>query len=77
LILSRLTAAGYNEISRAHLIDPTSDYAGRKMAWTPPAYAGRCVFVRSDKELVCASLAAEANGKEQERWKSTKVPRFR
>ena len=69
LILSRLTAAGYNEISRAHLIDPTSDYAGRKMAWPPPAYAGRCVFARSDKELVCASLAAEANGKEQEQWK--------
>jgi hypothetical protein len=40
------------------LIDPTSDYAGRKMAWPPPAYAERCVFVRSDKELVCASLAA-------------------
>jgi outer membrane protein assembly factor BamB len=41
LILSRPTAAGYHEISRAHLIDPTSDYAGRKMAWPPPAYAQR------------------------------------
>ena len=58
LILSRLTAAGYQEISRAHLLDPTNDYGGRKMAWTPPAYANRCVFARSDKELVCASLAA-------------------
>jgi hypothetical protein len=58
LILSRLTAAGYHEISRFHLLDPTSDYAGRKMAWPPPAYANRCVFARSDKELVCASLAA-------------------
>jgi len=25
--------------------------------------------VRSDKELVCASLAAEVNGKKLERWK--------
>jgi len=58
LILSQLTAAGYREISRFHLLDPTSDYGARKMAWVPPAYANRCVFARSDKELVCASLAA-------------------
>ena len=58
LILSRLTAAGYQEVSRFHLLDPTNEYAGRKTAWTAPAYAGRCVFARSDKELVCASLAA-------------------
>jgi len=58
LILSRLTAARYEEISRFHLIDPTSDYGAGKMAWVAPAYAERCVFARSDKELVCASLAA-------------------
>ena len=58
LILSRLTAAGYQELSRFHLLDPTADYGRRKMAWVPPAYAGRCVFARNDKELVCASLAA-------------------
>ncbi len=58
LILSRLTAAGYQEISRFHLLDPTQDFGGRKMAWPPPAYADRCVFARSDRELVCASLAA-------------------
>ena len=27
--------------------------------WPPPAYANRHVFARNDKELVCASLAAE------------------
>lgn len=58
LILSRLTAAGYHEISRFHLLDPTNEYVGRKVAWAAPAYADRCVFARSDKELVCASLAA-------------------
>jgi len=28
------------------------------MAWPPPAFADRQVFVRNDKELICASLAA-------------------
>ncbi|MHA3772379.1 outer membrane protein assembly factor BamB family protein [Verrucomicrobiota bacterium sgz303538] len=58
LILSQLTAEGYKELSRAHLIEPTSDFSGRKMAWSPPSYANRCVFVRNDKEMVCASLSA-------------------
>lgn len=58
LILARLTAAGYQEISRFHLLEPTADFGARKMAWVPPSYAIRCVFARNDKELVCASLAA-------------------
>jgi outer membrane protein assembly factor BamB len=61
LILSRLTAAGYQEISRFHLLEPTADFGARKMAWVPPAYANRCVFARNDKELVGASLAAPEN----------------
>lgn len=59
LILSRLTADGYQEISRTHFIEPTSDLGGRKMAWSPLTFANKCVFGRSDKELVCASLAAD------------------
>jgi len=58
LILSRLTAAGYKELGRAHLIEPTAEYGQQKMAWVPPAYADQRVFARNDKELVCASLAA-------------------
>jgi hypothetical protein len=58
LIRASLTVAGYQEISRAVLLQPTSPYGPRKMAWTPPAYADRHVFARSDEELVCASLAA-------------------
>jgi outer membrane protein assembly factor BamB len=58
LILLRLTAAGYQEISRFHLLEPTADFGARKMAWVAPACANRCVFARNDKELVCASLAA-------------------
>ena len=57
LIRARLTAKGYRELSRVHLIDPTYFLAGRNVAWPPPAFANRCVFVRNDKELICASLA--------------------
>jgi len=56
LILSRLTAAGYQELGRFHLLDPTADYGPRKMAWVPPAYSVQCVFARNDRELVCALL---------------------
>lgn len=58
LIRARLTPQGYEEISRAHLIEPTSIFSGKLLAWVPPAYANRHVFARNDKELVCASLAA-------------------
>jgi len=57
LILANLSGKGYKEISRAALLEPTYPYDGRKFAWAPPAYADRCIFARSDKELVCASLA--------------------
>ena len=59
LLLARFTRSGYEEISRAHLLEPTNDFGGRKMAWSPPSYAQRCVFARSDKELVCAALASD------------------
>jgi len=59
LILAQLTPQGYREISRSHLLEPTSILGVRKFAWTPPAYANRHVFARNDTELVCASLAAE------------------
>jgi outer membrane protein assembly factor BamB len=59
LILARLTPDGYRELSRVHLLEPTSDLGTRKFTWVPPAYANRHVFARNDEELVCASLAAE------------------
>jgi outer membrane protein assembly factor BamB len=59
LIRAKLSGRGYQEISRARLLEPTYPFAGRKVAWAPPSYANRCVFARSDKELVCASLAAK------------------
>ena len=59
LIRARLSADGYSEMSRAAVVEPTFPFAGRNVAWSPPAYANRHIFARSGKELVCASLAAE------------------
>lgn len=58
LIRARLSAEGYQEISRAAVIEPTMPFGGRKVVWSPPAYANRHIFARSGKELVCASLEA-------------------
>ncbi len=58
LIRARLSAAGYQEVSRVHLIDPTHPFNGRNVVWPPPAYANHHVLVRNDKELIRASLAA-------------------
>jgi hypothetical protein len=67
LIIARMTPKGYQEIDRAHVLDPTNKMAGgrfsrranRRVAWSHPAFADRAMFVRNDKELVCVSLAAK------------------
>lgn len=59
LIIARLSPKGYEEISRAHLLDPTSPDPGRLVVWSHPAFANQCIYARNDKEIVCASLAAK------------------
>ena len=58
LILAKLSPKGYEELDRAHVIDPTNTMAGngRKVAWVHPAFAHGCVFVRNDAEVLCVSL---------------------
>lgn len=59
LILARFTPEGYQELSRAKLIEPTTKTGNqRTVTWSHPAFANRCVFARNDREIVCASLAA-------------------
>lgn len=64
LIIARLSPQGYEEISRAKLIDPTlpqlNDATRGGVCWSHPAFADRCVFARNDEELVCADLSAAA-----------------
>jgi outer membrane protein assembly factor BamB len=57
LILATLSPAGYRELGRQHLLDPTNECFGREVVWSHPAFAGRCVYARNDRELVCVSLA--------------------
>ena len=59
LIRARLSAAGYQELSRVQLIEPTFQFGDRKIVWAVPAFADRQVFARNGKELICASLAAK------------------
>jgi hypothetical protein len=63
LIIARLSPAGYEEISRAKLLEPTLEQLRRRggvgVCWAHPAFANKHIFQRNDKELVCASLAAE------------------
>lgn len=57
LIIAKLSPKGYEEISRAKVIEPTNTAFGRDVAWHLPAFADKCVFVRNDKEIICYSLA--------------------
>jgi outer membrane protein assembly factor BamB len=59
LVIARLSPEKYDEVGRAKLLDPVGVGLGRKVVWSHPAYADRCVFARNDREIVCVSLAAE------------------
>lgn len=61
LIIARLSPEGYEEIDRTKLIEPTTEQLRQRggVCWAHPAYANRHVFIRNDKEIVCASLAKE------------------
>jgi hypothetical protein len=63
LIIAKLSPKGYEEISRAHIIEPTSKlsggFANRMVLWSHPAFANRSIYVRNDKEIICVSLAAD------------------
>lgn len=56
LIRARLTAKGYEELSRARLIEPVQPSGGRNVAWSPPSFANGRVFARTDREMVCVDL---------------------
>lgn len=59
LVIARLTAERYDEVSRTKILDPVGTGLGRSVVWSHPAYTNRCVFARNDQEIICASLAAE------------------
>jgi len=59
LIIARLDEQGYEEISRAKLVEPTRKVRRRMTIWSHPAFAMKSVFARNDKEIVRVNLAAK------------------
>jgi outer membrane protein assembly factor BamB len=61
LVIGELSPQGFHEISRAKLLEPTTVQLSQRggVCWSHPAYAYKHIFARNDRELVCASLAAE------------------
>ena len=57
LIIAHLSPKGYEEVSRAHVIEASNPDPGRPVVWTHPAFANRHAYIRNDKELVCLDLA--------------------
>ena len=57
LLIAKLTPSGYQEISRAKLLEPTQPIQRRMTVWSHPAFAMKSVFARNDQEIVRVSLA--------------------
>jgi outer membrane protein assembly factor BamB len=57
LVIGKLTPKGYEEVSRAKVLDQTNAAFGRKVVWCAPAYADKKAFIRNDKEIICVDLA--------------------
>ena len=59
LIIANLTSEGYEEVSRAKLVEPTRRVNRRMTIWSHPAFAMQSVFARNDKEIVRVDLSAK------------------
>ncbi|HKB04659.1 MAG TPA: PQQ-binding-like beta-propeller repeat protein [Gemmataceae bacterium] len=59
LIIAKLSKAGYREIDRAKVIEPTGYAMGREVIYSMPAFASKRMFIRNDKELICVALEKE------------------
>ncbi len=57
IIMANLTPAGYEELDRAHVIEPTNIAFGRDVVWCMPAFANKRMYVRNDEECICVDLA--------------------
>ena len=62
LVIAKLAPAGFEEISRVQLIEPTNPYVRRRqnatVHWSHAAYANRHIVVRNDREIARFSLAS-------------------
>jgi outer membrane protein assembly factor BamB len=63
LVIVKPQPDGYQEISRTHLIKPTTPPLTRRQLeyvnWSHPAYANKHIYARNDEEILAASLAVD------------------
>jgi len=61
LMIATLDTKGLTLISRSQLIQPTRGQLNRRngVCWSHPAFADKRIYVRNDRELICANLAME------------------
>lgn len=61
LLIGKLSPQGFEELSRAKLLEPTTEQLRQRggVCWSHPAFANRRVYARNDKELVCGELATK------------------
>jgi len=57
LVILKLSPEKCDILASAHVLEPTHAAKGRKAVWAHPAFAGKCVYFKNDKEIVCVSLA--------------------
>jgi outer membrane protein assembly factor BamB len=57
LLIAKLSPKGYEELGRAHLLNPSQSARGREVVWSHPGFASKCMVARNDKEIICVELA--------------------
>ena len=57
LVILKPNPKNYEEVGRAHILDPIGSDRGRKVIWSHPAFTQQKMIVRNEKEIVCVSLA--------------------
>ena len=57
LIFCHLTPKGYEELSKAHILEPTEKTFGREVDWSHPAFANKKCYARNGREIICVDLA--------------------
>jgi outer membrane protein assembly factor BamB len=57
LVIADLTPEGYKEKGRKRLLAPTNEAFGRPVVWTAPAFSGKSIVVRNDREMIRYDLS--------------------
>ncbi|MEZ6097113.1 MAG: PQQ-binding-like beta-propeller repeat protein [Pirellulaceae bacterium] len=56
LLIAKLSPEKFDLLDRAKILEPTTQTSNRRVVWSHPAFAQKCMFARNDKEIVCVSL---------------------